>query len=116
MTGHDLVVPLAGGGTATYTNLDYAASTPALAVVVDRVTECFRCTRAFIAEPATRPRSRPAPTSPLRVVVGDFVGARPERRGDLHPQHHGCAEPAGVHRPARPSCSTSSITPTCCRG
>jgi selenocysteine lyase/cysteine desulfurase len=39
VVGADLRVPLADGGTTRYVNLDYAATSPALAVVADRVTE-----------------------------------------------------------------------------
>jgi selenocysteine lyase/cysteine desulfurase len=39
VVGAGLDVPLVTGGTAAYVNLDYAASTPALRAVADRVTE-----------------------------------------------------------------------------
>ena len=39
VSGCDLQVPLVGGRTCTYANLDYAASAPALAQVVDRIQQ-----------------------------------------------------------------------------
>ena len=39
VVGAGLDVPLVTGGSVRYANLDYAASTPALRAVADRVTE-----------------------------------------------------------------------------
>ena len=77
VVGADLDVPLVTGGSARYANLDYAASTPALRAVADRVTR----TAAAVLERApgrgvrlrglhqraTRPPARRSPRSPGRA-------------------------------------------------
>ncbi len=71
-------VPLVNGEEARYINLDYAASAPALDVVVDHITELLP-----LCSSVHRGAGYPSQVSTsvyenARRVVGEFVGARPD--------------------------------------
>jgi selenocysteine lyase/cysteine desulfurase len=78
LCGAGLEVPLAGGGTATYVNLDMAASTPALRRVADTVAAVLPWYSSvhrgagFASQVSTRLYES------ARRSVGRFVGARPD--------------------------------------
>lgn len=75
--GRDLSVPLVMGGQANYTNLDYAASTPALAVVASHVTDILPLYASVHRGAGWASQVSTGAYESARVVVGDFVGARP---------------------------------------
>ncbi|MCU1470339.1 MAG: csd 1 [Glaciihabitans sp.] len=75
--GRDLRVPLVMGGEANYTNLDYAASTPALAVVAQHVTDILPLYASVHRGAGYPSQVSTGAYESARVVVGDFVGARP---------------------------------------
>jgi selenocysteine lyase/cysteine desulfurase len=75
--GRDLNVPLAMGGQATYTNLDYAASAPALTVVAQHVTEVLPLYASVHRGAGYASQVSTSAYENARVVVGDFVDARP---------------------------------------
>jgi selenocysteine lyase/cysteine desulfurase len=75
--GGDLRVPLVMGGDARYTNLDYAASAPSLEVVAARVTEALSLYASVHRGAGYASRVSTGAYESARVVVGDFVGARP---------------------------------------
>ena len=77
LVGHDLQVPLGGGGRTSYVNLDYAASTPAMERVVQTVN-------AFLPWYASVHRGAGFPSQvstraheAARNSIAEFVGARP---------------------------------------
>ena len=75
--GRDLSVPLAMGGQATYTNLDYAASAPALAVVAQHVSDILPLYASVHRGAGYASQVSTGAYESARVVVGEFVGARP---------------------------------------
>jgi selenocysteine lyase/cysteine desulfurase len=75
--GRDLSVPLAMGGQATYTNLDYAASAPALTVVAQHVTEVLPLYASVHRGAGYASQVSTSAYENARVVIGDFVDARP---------------------------------------
>ena len=103
--------------SARYVNLDYAASSPALASVATHVTEVLPLYASVHRGAGYASQVSTAAYEHARQVVGDFVGARQDDLVDLHPQHDGlartCSPPSS---PARRWSSTSSITPTCFPG
>jgi selenocysteine lyase/cysteine desulfurase len=75
--GGDLRVPLAMGGDTRYTNLDYAASAPALAVVAERVTEVLPLYASVHRGAGYASQVSTGAYEAARDVVAEFVGARP---------------------------------------
>ncbi len=76
VVGADLAVPLVTRGTARYANLDYAASSPALKSVAERVRECL-ATYSSVHRGAGWPSMvSTALYEQARDTVGAFVGAR----------------------------------------
>ena len=77
VAGNDLIVPLATGGQRRYTNLDLAASSPALTAVVDAVNEfvpwyaSVHRGAGFASQVSTRAFEA------ARTAIASFVGARP---------------------------------------
>jgi selenocysteine lyase/cysteine desulfurase len=77
VVGGDLVVPLVTGGEVRYTNLDYAASTPALEVVGRHVVEVLPLYASVHRGAGYASQVSTSAYEGARVIVGDFVGARP---------------------------------------
>jgi selenocysteine lyase/cysteine desulfurase len=75
--GGDLRVPLVMGGEARYINLDYAASAPALEVVAARVIEALPQYASVHRGAGWASQVSTGAYESARVVVGDYVGARP---------------------------------------
>jgi selenocysteine lyase/cysteine desulfurase len=78
LAGRDLQVPLAAGGTARYVNLDNAASTPAMAAVVEAVNQVLPWYSSVHrgAGHASQVSTRLYEAS--RTAVHRFAGARPD--------------------------------------
>ena len=76
VVGGDLRVPLVDGGTARYVNLDYAASSPALASVAAHVTDVLPLYASVHRGAGYASQVSTAAYEHARQVVGDFVGAR----------------------------------------
>ncbi|MFC7451328.1 aminotransferase class V-fold PLP-dependent enzyme [Rhodococcus daqingensis] len=76
VSGADLTVPLAGGGTCTYANFDYAASAPALAQVTERVQELLPYYASVHRGAGYASQVSTASYEGARDVVAGFVGAR----------------------------------------
>lgn len=76
--GADLRVPLVIGGTARYTNLDYAASTPCLAVVKEAVDALLPWYSSTHSEIGLKSQVTTAAYEGARVSVAKFVNARPD--------------------------------------
>ena len=77
VVGGDLVVPLVDGSEVRYTNLDYAASAPALEVVGQHVLEVLPLYASVHRGAGYASQVSTSAYESARVVVGDFVGARP---------------------------------------
>jgi selenocysteine lyase/cysteine desulfurase len=75
--GRSLSVPLVPGGRATYTNLDYAASSPALAVVAQHLSDILPLYASVHRGAGYASQVSTGAYETARVVVGNFVGARP---------------------------------------
>jgi selenocysteine lyase/cysteine desulfurase len=75
--GGDLLVPLVMGGEVRYTNLDYAASAPALESVAARVVEILPQYASVHRGAGWASQVSTGAYESSRVVVGDYVGARP---------------------------------------
>ncbi|MGW6376744.1 aminotransferase class V-fold PLP-dependent enzyme [Rhodococcus sp. NPDC055112] len=76
VSGADLTVPLADGGTCTYANFDYAASAPALAQVTARVQELLPYYASVHRGAGYASQVSTASYEGARDVVAGFVGAR----------------------------------------
>lgn len=76
VTGADLQVPLINGGTARYANLDYAASAPALATVVDELNRILPLYASVHRGAGYASQVSTACYESARRVVAGFVGAR----------------------------------------
>jgi selenocysteine lyase/cysteine desulfurase len=76
VVGGDLRVPLVMGSDARYTNLDYAASAPALQVVADHVTELLPFYASVHRGAGYASQVSTSAYENARVIVGEFVGAR----------------------------------------
>jgi selenocysteine lyase/cysteine desulfurase len=74
--GGDLTVPVVPGGTARYVNLDYAASTPALRAVADRVAELLPLYSSVHRGAGYASAVCTSAYEGARVEIGGFVGAR----------------------------------------
>jgi selenocysteine lyase/cysteine desulfurase len=74
--GGDLLVPLVMGGEVRYTNLDYAASAPALESVAARVVEVLPQYASVHRGAGWASQVSTGAYESSRVVVGDYVGAR----------------------------------------
>ncbi|MDQ1597078.1 MAG: hypothetical protein QOI70_502 [Microbacteriaceae bacterium] len=74
--GGELRVPLIDGSDARYVNLDYAASSPALAVVAQHVTEVLPLYASVHRGAGYASQISTAAYEHARRTVGDFVGAR----------------------------------------
>ncbi|HEX4190947.1 MAG TPA: aminotransferase class V-fold PLP-dependent enzyme [Marmoricola sp.] len=77
LVGAGLEVPLVNGGTATYVNLDGAASAQALQPVADRVAEFLPYYSSVHRGAGYASRVSTAAYEAARVTIGAFVGARP---------------------------------------
>jgi selenocysteine lyase/cysteine desulfurase len=77
VVGGDLCVPLVGGGSAPYANLDYGATAPALQAVADRVAEVLPYYGSVHRGAGLPARVSTALYERSREAVGRFVGARP---------------------------------------
>ena len=77
--GTDQRVPLVGGGTARYVNLDNAASTPALRSVVDAVEEFLPFYSGVHRGTGYKSRLSTGTFERARELVGEFFGADPDR-------------------------------------
>jgi selenocysteine lyase/cysteine desulfurase len=77
--GADQRVPLVGGGTARYVNLDNAASTPALRSVVDAVEEFLPFYSGVHRGTGYKSRLSTGTFEHARELVGEFFGADPDR-------------------------------------
>ena len=78
MVGADLEVPLVGGGSARYVNLDYAASTPALAAVWEGVQALLPWYSSVHRGAGFRSQVATAAYEGARDAVRAFLSARPE--------------------------------------
>ena len=78
VVGGALEVPLVTGGTVRYTNLDYAASAPALEVVAAHVVEMLPLYASVHRGAGYASQVSTSAYEHARVVVGEFVGARPK--------------------------------------
>ncbi|MFE3292149.1 aminotransferase class V-fold PLP-dependent enzyme [Rhodococcus sp. NPDC059234] len=76
VSGSELTVPLAGGGSCTYANFDYAASAPALAQVTERVQELLPYYASVHRGAGYASQVCTASYEGAREVVARFVGAR----------------------------------------
>jgi selenocysteine lyase/cysteine desulfurase len=75
--GGDLRVPLVDGSEVRYTNLDYAASSPALEVVAKHLTEVLPFYASVHRGAGYASQISTSAYENARVIVGEFVGARP---------------------------------------
>ncbi|MFC5929914.1 aminotransferase class V-fold PLP-dependent enzyme [Cryobacterium melibiosiphilum] len=78
VVGGDVRVPLVDGSETRYINLDYAASAPALEVVAAHITEVLPLYASVHRGAGYASQISTAVYENARVVVGDFVGARPK--------------------------------------
>ncbi|MDO8211262.1 aminotransferase class V-fold PLP-dependent enzyme [Conexibacter sp. CPCC 206217] len=78
VVGQDLRVPLVGGGEARYANLDYGATSPALATVAERVTRVLPYYGSVHRGSGLPARVSTALYEQSRASVARFVGARPD--------------------------------------
>ncbi|MDG3009326.1 aminotransferase class V-fold PLP-dependent enzyme [Rhodococcus sp. D2-41] len=76
VTGADLQVPLIHGGTARYANLDYAASAPALATVVEELSRTLPFYASVHRGAGYASQASTACYESARRVVAGFLGAR----------------------------------------
>jgi selenocysteine lyase/cysteine desulfurase len=74
--GGDLRVPLVDGSEVRYTNLDYAASSPALVVVGEHVTEVLPLYASVHRGAGYASQISTSAYENARIVVGEFVRAR----------------------------------------
>jgi selenocysteine lyase/cysteine desulfurase len=79
VVGGDLLVPVIGGAVRRYVNLDNAASTPALRAVADAIAEFLPFYSGVHRGTGYKSRVSTAAFERARQIVGDFVGADPER-------------------------------------
>lgn len=77
LVGDSLEVPLAAGGHARYTNLDYAASTPAMQRVVDAVATALPWYSSVHRGAGYTSQVSTRLYEASRRAVADFVAARP---------------------------------------
>ena len=75
--GGELRVPLVNGSQTRYINLDYAASAPALTAVAAHITEVLPLYASVHRGAGYASQISTAVYENARVVVGEFVGARP---------------------------------------
>jgi len=75
--GGYLRVPLVDGSEVRYTNLDYAASSPALEVVGQHITEMLPFYASVHRGAGYASQISTSAYENARVVIGEFVGARP---------------------------------------
>ena len=78
VVGQDAEVPLLGGRSARYVNLDYAASTPALEAVHDAVEEFLPSYSSVHRGAGWKSRLSTRAYEAAREQVAAFVGARPD--------------------------------------
>jgi len=78
VVGADLRVPLVGGGTARYVNLDYAASAPALTGVWAAVQGFLPWYSSVHRGAGFRSQVATAAYEDARDIVRDFLGGRPD--------------------------------------
>ncbi|MFT2815521.1 aminotransferase class V-fold PLP-dependent enzyme [Leifsonia sp. A12D58] len=76
VVGQDLTVPLIDGSSTRYINLDYAASTPALDVVAQHLSELLPLYASVHRGAGYASQVSTSAYENARIVVGDFVGAR----------------------------------------
>lgn len=76
VVGQELRVPLVGGGEARYANLDYGATSPALASVAERVTRVLPYYGSVHRGSGLPARVSTALYEQSRQAVARFVGAR----------------------------------------
>ncbi|GAB2468185.1 selenocysteine lyase/cysteine desulfurase [Conyzicola lurida] len=77
VVGGDLLVPTVMGSEVRYTNLDYAASAPALEVVAEHVVRVLPLYASVHRGAGYASQVSTSVYESARVIVGDFVGARP---------------------------------------
>jgi selenocysteine lyase/cysteine desulfurase len=77
--GVDQPVPVLGGGLIPYVNLDNAASTPAVRAVVDAIEELLPLYASVHRGTGYKSRWSTEVYEQARAIVGEFVGADPER-------------------------------------
>lgn len=73
------MVPIVGGGVRRYVNVDNAATTPALRIVVERVCEFLSWYGSVHRGSGYKSRLSTKALEDARIVIQDFVGADPER-------------------------------------
>ncbi|TFB55312.1 aminotransferase class V-fold PLP-dependent enzyme [Cryobacterium tagatosivorans] len=78
VVGGDLSVPLVDGRTARYVNLDYAASSPALAVVASHVNTVLPLYASVHRGAGYASQVSTSAYEHARDVIAEFVGARPD--------------------------------------
>lgn len=78
VVGHDLHAPLIHGGTVRYANLDYAASTPAVAEVAAHLTEVLPYYASVHRGAGFASQVSTSLYENARRIVAGFVGARPD--------------------------------------
>ncbi|MBO0609685.1 aminotransferase class V-fold PLP-dependent enzyme [Myceligenerans salitolerans] len=76
VVGHDTLVPLVDGRQVTYSNLDVAASAPALASVAERVAETLPLYASVHRGAGYLSQVSTALYEASRRAIGEFVGAR----------------------------------------
>ena len=78
VVGGDLTVPLVDGSVARYVNLDYAASSPALAVVASHLNDVLPLYASVHRGAGYASQVSTSAYEHARAVIGEFVGARPD--------------------------------------
>src|SRR5262245_6974692 len=87
VVGIDEPAPVRGGGWVPYVNLDHAATTPALRAVTDAVAAFLPLYSSVHRGTGYKSRASTAAYEGARRVVGDFVGADPDRDAVVFGRH-----------------------------
>jgi cysteine desulfurase / selenocysteine lyase len=87
VVGVDEPVPVLGGGRVPYVDLDHAATTPALRLVTDAVAAFLPLYSSVHRGTGYKSRASTTAYEGARRVVGDFVGADPERDAVVFGRH-----------------------------
>src|SRR4030095_10380062 len=87
VVGDDEPAPVPGGGWVPYVHLDNAATTPALRAVTDAVTAFLPLYSSVHRGTGYKSRASTAAYEGARRVVGDFVGADPDRDAVVFGRH-----------------------------
>ena len=78
MVGADLTVPLVGGESVRYANLDYAASAPALRTVAEHLATALPYYASVHRGAGYASQVSTALLENSRTCVAQFLGARPD--------------------------------------